>query len=315
MYGLPLTVLMMADAMWGTISRRDLVAMGYSNRQIRRWVKRGLLEITARGELRIPGSSRPLQQQLATMLWRAGPGARMSGSLVLGLQDIEGFPLATAEEEIDHIAIPPGRRVRGVEFRVVRTPLPLEDHDVVLGLPALTTTRSLIAAAAKERPMRVRTAFDRARYLGLTSERLMSERLAALGNAYGAPQMRRIYASGALQHESEPERDLYGLFGPGDPKPAIQVWICHKGKWHRFDMAFLDSCIALEYDGGAHDGRREADADRDLAMLELQIITIRVTKQMMRDPEGTRHRILKVHADRLRLGLPPLVPQQPPPWA
>ena len=313
MQGLPLEVLILADAATGTLSRRDLVALGYPHWQIDRWIAQGLLEVTLRGELRIPGSSRPLKQQLATKLWRAGPGARLAGALSLAMWDLDGFPLGMAEQqETGHIAIPASRHVRGAPFRVVRTPLPLEDHDRIDDLPAVTVTRGLIGAAATYHRARIRQAFYSAKQRGYTSDDLMAERLKALGNAYGAPQMRRIMATGALAHESEPEFALSQIFLAGDPTAAAQVWVYHRAKWHRFDFVFLEVRLAMEYDGDGHERTREQDADRDLAMKELEIDTIRVTKSMMRDPDDLRRRILKVYADRSLLGLPPLIPQQPP---
>jgi very-short-patch-repair endonuclease len=96
------------------------------------------------------------------------------------------------------------------------------------------------------------------------------------------------------------------------PPPQYRWWVCHRARWYRLDFAFVEVRLALEYDGDGHEHTREQDADRDLAMKELQIDTIRVTKSMMRDPDDLRRRILKVHADRSRLGLDPLIPQTPP---
>ena len=79
------------------------------------------------------------------------------------------------------------------------------------------------------------------------------------------------------------------------------------------DFAYRDLRVALEYDGAIHDRTREADADRDLALLELQIITIRVTKAMLRDAAATRRRILAVVAERNGSDIPPL-PRMSPPW-
>lgn len=308
MHGLPPPAAAAADAVSGSVSRRDLIALGYPRWTVDRWVHRGLLERTGRGEFRVRGSDHPLRQVLATTLWRAGEHARIGGALNCALRGLAGFPLSAT----DHIIVPPQRRVRGVPFVVVRTPVPPEDEDRILDLPAVTATRALIGAAATHRPAKIRAAFDSARRAGLTDAATMSRRLEALGNAYGAPQMRTIMRDGALTKESEPERDLAAIFRPGDPRPAVQVWMCWRGRWFRFDFAFVEARLAVEYDSAFHDGRREQDAERDLAMMELDIVTIRVTRSMMRDPEDARRRILAVRARRLELQLPPIVPQVPP---
>lgn len=242
------------------------------------------------------------------MLWRAGSGARLGGAMNLWLRHVKGFNV----ECRDHVLIPPTRRVTGVDFGVVRSPVPAEDEDMLLGLPAVTATRALIGAAATYHPARIRVAFDAARAGGLTSEALILARLGALGDVHGAPQMRRIARTGRLANDSEPERDLAEVFGVDDPQPAAQVWVCWHGRWFRLDLAFLNARLALEYDGEDHAQRRERNADRDLALMELDIATIRVTKSMMRDVRATRRRILVVYRQRSALGLPPIVPQLPP---
>ena len=104
------------------------------------------------------------------------------------------------------------------------------------------------------------------------------------------------------------------MFRPGDPVPQSQVWVSWYDRWYRLDFAFRDVRLDVEYDGANHDDRREEDADRDLALAELDVQTIRVTKAMMRNPGDTRRRILAVYDKRAALGLAPL-PVAEPPWA
>lgn len=307
---LPSQVLLMAEHAAATISRRDLVAAGFPPDAIDRWVGAGLLVNTVRGEFRIPGSEQSLRQELATMLWRAGPGARIGGALRCALAGLDGFRLSAHR---DHIVVPPGRRVRGVAFKVVRTPVAEEDQERVMDLPAVTLARGLIGACADYRPARIRVAYDQARFKGLLREAEFADRALSLGNAYGAPQARKLVRSGALSMESEPERDLFSIFRPADPRPEPQVWVQVRGRWHRLDFAYRDVRVALEYDGDGHAFTREADADRDLALLELRVVTIRITKAMLRDAAATRRRILAVVAGRRGRDIPPL-PRISPPW-
>src|SRR5688572_3373652 len=100
MAALPPLVHAMADRARGTLSRRDLVAAGFAPATIDGWVKLGLFERVDRGEFRIPGSGADRMQELATMLWRAGQGARIAGALACGLRGLSGF----TDAETSHIA-------------------------------------------------------------------------------------------------------------------------------------------------------------------------------------------------------------------
>lgn len=309
MLGLPPDVLLMCENSAATTSRRDLIARGYAPARIAWWLEAGLLERTGRGEYRVAGSDATIKQELATRLWRAGPGSRIAGALRCALAELKGFPL-----EWDHFAIPPHRRVRGVDFTVIRTPLPEEDHDWVMGLPAVTVARGLIGASATSAPARIRVAHDDAKFRKLIRDGEFERRAIALGNAYGAPQARAVAAGGALRKESEPERHLFSIFRPGDPIPEEQVWVYGRGRWHRLDFAFRSARLDLEYDGKDHERTREKDADRDLLLAEMDIETIRITKAMMSDPSDVRRRILAVYNRRRAQGLAP-IPLLVPPWA
>lgn len=306
---LPPVVAVMADAHGGTVSRRDLVALGFATSTIDLWAHLGLLQRVARGEYRIAGSGHAEQQRVAAMVWRAGQGAHIGGGLGLRLLGVKGFS-ATAD---DHIAVPRHRAVTGVDFKVVRTVIPAEHKTRWNDVPMLIPERLFIGAAASSRAARIRVAWDDARWRRLVRLDRLDDCLALLGRSYGAPQMRRVRPD--LDKESEPERDLFSIFRGSDPRPVPQVWVQWHGRHFRLDFAFLDARLDLEYDGEPHDDTREADADRDLALKELDIDTIRITNAMMRDPAATRRRILDVRRRRMALGLPPLVPSDPPPWA
>lgn len=308
MAALPVLVHVMADAVRGTVSRCDLVAVGFSPHTLDQWVRLGLLERVGRGQYRIPGSGRRRTQELASMLWRAGEGARLAGGLACGLRGLTGF----TEDEPTYIAVPSRRRVRGVDYRVIRTPIPVEDQDIIRGLPGVTVERGLIGAAGTHREARVKAAFYDAKFKGLTTDTRITDRVLVLGRTHGAPQMRKILGTGAMKVESPREWDVAKLFRDGDPRPLEQVYVEWHGKWFRLDFAFLDARLALEYDGADHERTRDKDADRDLALMELNIQTIRITNAMMKDPGDTRRRILAVRAQRVALGLPPLVPSRPP---
>ncbi|HVL85084.1 MAG TPA: DUF559 domain-containing protein, partial [Pseudonocardia sp.] len=287
---LPDKALQMLEAGHGSASRRDFIAVGFKPVEVDYWIQSRALEVTLRGEVRVPGSGESLQQQLAAMLGRAGAGARLGGGLLLALHGLKGFTLE--QYGTNHIIVPPHRRVRGVDFDVVHTPVPDEDRDRIMDLPAVTVARGFVGAARKTRRARFEVAHDDAQFKGLIKPGELAECAGRLGKAYGAPATRRYLATGRLVNESPKERSLFEIFRRDDPRPQAQVWVCWHGKYHRMDFCYLDSRLDLEYDGKDHDRRREADADRDLVLAGLQIQTLRITNAMLDDPEGLRRQIL-----------------------
>ena len=302
-------VLALADAGGGRVSRRDLTANGVSKYEIGLCLQAGIFQSVGWGEYRVAGSGLTFEQELASRLWRCGDSARVAGPLACRLYGLTGF----LHVEDDHIAVPPGRRVRGVDFKVIRTPIARRDMARIGDLPGVTAARGLVGASAEYAPARIRVAHDDALHKGLVERGEFAEVAASLGNAYGAAAARRIARGGALDSESEPERDLFSIFRRGDPRPERQVWVCWHGKWFRLDYAYREVRIDLEYDGKDHESTRERDADRDLALAELDIQALRVTAAMMRSPEDTRRRILAVYQRRQSQGLAP-IPYGLPPW-
>ena len=309
-HGLPSQVLAVADAAGGRVSRRDLTALGATKAEIQTWLNAGLFLSAGWGEYRVAGSGLTFEQEVASRLWRCGEGARVAGPLACRLYGLTGFGAV----EDDHIAVPPGRRVRGVGFKVIRTPIDRSDMARIGDLPGVTAARALVGASAEFAAARIRVAHDDALHKGLTKRGEFAALAARLGNAYGAAAARRISSGGVLDSESEPERDLFCVFRSGDPRPERQVWVQWHDRWFRLDYAYRDARVDVEYDGKDHERRQERDADRDLTLAELDIITLRITKSMMRSPQDTRRRILAVHAKRLALALPPIVHALPP-WA
>ena len=274
MRGLPAQVMALADAAGGRVSRRDLTAIGVAKDQIQSWIDAGIFVSAGWGEYRIAGSGLTFEQEVASRLWRCGKGARVAGPLACRLYGLTGF----LHVEADHIAVPASRRVRGVDFRVVRTPIARIDMARIGDLPGVTAARALVGAAAVCAPARVRVAHDDALRKGLVKRGEFAALAARLGNAYGAAAARRIARGGSLDSESEPERDLFEVFRRGDPRPDRQVWVLWNGRWFRLDYAYRKARVALEYDGDGHGETRERDADRDLALAELGIVTLRITK-------------------------------------
>jgi hypothetical protein len=307
---LPRPARALAEERMSTVSHGQLIDLGIPEITIHTWQQRGVLIPIFRGQYRIGGSALNELQAVIAALGRSGDGARVGGPWALGLHGVEGFAIAGTRQ----ITIPPHRRVRNVPFTVVRSPLPEVDQTEVLGLPTVTVERALIDSCATIPPSQIRAAYYDAKRSGRCDGTLLAERARDLGRVPGAAQMRAIVASGALDLDSEGEWDfLETVFLPGDPLPEPQVRVAWRDRTFRLDFAYLDARLDLEYDGRVwHVDRFDDDRDRDLALAELQIQSVRITARMMRDPAGTRRRILAVRQHRLALGLEPIVPLPPP---
>ncbi|MEX2620160.1 MAG: hypothetical protein WD250_08060 [Egibacteraceae bacterium] len=296
----------------GFVSRRRLLDLGHDPAQIDWLLEAGQLVGWSRAHYRVADARADDIGRLAAALDRSGAGARVGGPWACGLYGLEGFGLSG----YDHVIIDPDRRVRGAPFTVVRSRVAPVDQATVRDLPALTATRGLIDAAHLRSAKVIRVAFDDARRARRTSLEELTDRAVALGTVRGAPEMRRIIASGLLHLESEGERWVYRyLWQPGDPLPEAQVPFTCGGRRYRLDFAFLDARLCLEYDGRKDHERdvdRFRDGERDLALAELDIQTLRISARMLRTPVATRRRILAVRAQRLALGLPPIVPSPSP---
>jgi hypothetical protein len=283
-------------------SRRELLEAGWAARTIDNRVAAGVLHRLGRGQYATVAPDPRLR--VAAAADRAG--GRVGGTWALGLHGLAGFDLSGDRQ----ITIPPERRVRGTDFVVVRSPLPAVDHAEVDGVPTVTVERALIDLAATEPASTVRAAYYDAKGKRLVTAQRLAARAHALGRVPGAAAVRRIAASGALDLDSEGEWSFLTLvFRAEDPKPQPQVWVAYEDRSYRLDFAYLDARMDLEYDGrDTHLRRFAADRERDLALAELNILTIRITGAMLREPADTRVRILGIRRQRLALDLPPIVP-------
>jgi hypothetical protein len=296
----------LAEERMSTLSFRQLVDLGVPEVTIHTWRKQGVLIPIFRGQYRIGGSAMQELQAVIAALQRSGDGARVAGPWALALHGVDGFEIGGTRQ----ITVPPQRRVRNVPFTVVRSPVPEVDQTEVLGLPTVTIERALIDSCTELPRSKIRAAYYDAKRSGRCDGALLAARASDLGRVPGAAQMRAIVTSGALDLESEGEWDFIStVFRPGDPLPVPQVVVAWRDRTFRLDFAYLEGRIDLEFDSRLwHEDRFEQDRDRDLAMAELQIQPLRITRGMLRDPVTTRRRILAVRDQRLALGLPPIVP-------
>lgn len=310
MPALPPEAIDLAGAAHGRLSRRDLLAIpGVRRHTVDGWIRCGLLLRDWTGEYRVAGTPVTLRQQLLGATRRVGGHA--ANSATFGLHRAEGFPLAAPFT----VAVPASSRVRNLEIDLVRIDLDPDDVERHEGVPTMTVERAAIGLAPSTRLARLRAGMHDLRRRGLLDFTVLRLLAQALDDAPGAPEMRQLIDSGRLISESEPEHDLGGIWRPGDPQPAAQIWVRHEGRYHRLDWIFLDSRLAPEYDGAeAHSAlHRHDDAERTLALAARQIHRVPVTSRMLRRPELLREQLLSAHRQRVG-SIPVLVPDEPPAW-
>ncbi|MBW3604381.1 MAG: type IV toxin-antitoxin system AbiEi family antitoxin domain-containing protein [Actinobacteria bacterium] len=159
---LPRQLLRLLHRQLGLVARAQVLAAGVPRATLHAWLLRGALEPVEWGVYRLPGTAVPKEQRILAALLRAGDRARATGWSACALYGLEGFDLGARP----WVAIPKGRRVRGVDFIVERTDLERCDLATVAGLPAVTPIRALIDAAERVDAKVERVGIDDARGAG-----------------------------------------------------------------------------------------------------------------------------------------------------
>ncbi len=174
------------------------------------------------------------------------------------------------------------------DVRVFRSPVPDGQRERVLGMT--------VASA-------VRSAFDMARLLPVTSgviavDRMLALRLmtiddlallvAAPGRWQGRPAARRVLTLCDAGAESPQESVLRLLWvGAGLPRPRANVEVLDRdGRFvARVDLLDPDAGVVAEYDGGYHSGsdRRSRDAARQETLERLGLVVVRATSVDLED--------------------------------
>jgi hypothetical protein len=302
---LPPDVLDHAAKRHSVVTRPELLHVLDCRRgQIDGWLRRGLLDTLYPGVHGIPGAQDTPHRQLYAAVLRCGAGAIAGGPSAAFLHGLDGF------HNLDEpfVLVPASRRVDSVPFEVRYWQFDKWDRCEVARIPTARVPLTLIDLAALHRAKVVLAARDDAKRKGLIRDDRVLERAQELGRRPGAREYLALHDGFA--QESPGERNMAGLFLPGDPQPAWQVWVLPH---IRVDAIFLEARLALEYVSRKWHGLdtdRDRDSWRTLELKDAGVEVIDVTSEMLcpERRELTRQRILKVRAERLRLGLPPVVP-------
>jgi hypothetical protein len=293
----------------GVGSRIDLTLMSSAS-SVARWTASGDLVHVHPGVVMLPqAASDPVARARAAALWSKGPVSHVTA---LALWDA-----APTQEGPVHVTVPADRfprRTTGVVVHRTTLSLPITRIDDV---PVTSLGRTLVDAwdwahrsrkrGRKGRPAVVRQAVIetvRERRVSVSSLRVESAACpvhagrAALGHLLDLVE-------GGCQSELEVWGVTNVLPGPPDLPPWVQQFSVRlgNGRWVKLDAAYPEVRVAVELDGAAFHGSREArerDLRRDSALAALGWVVLRFSyARLMSDPEGCRREIEAVIRSRL----------------
>ena len=273
----------------GLITRKQLLAIGFTDRQIDGLLSRGRLVAVYRGVLLIAGA--PLNEtvllQAATLI-SGGVASHRSAAHLLGLIDS-----APSRPEV---TIGPSRSVRA-SFIVHRSSdLLKRDSLRVNAVPTTNATRTLVDLGSVVRPDVLESALERALLMHVTTFDRLLRRFFEVA-ARGRPGITPLRA---LLVERDPtlapaESDLETLLvkilrDGGLPPPVRQHVVAVADQTFRLDAAYPELMILMEGDGfGVHSGRSpfERDRSRQNLLAVTGWLPLRFTwRRLCREPEG-----------------------------
>jgi predicted transcriptional regulator of viral defense system len=259
----------LAERQHGVVSRRQLLALGLSEREITARATSGNLHPLFRGTFAVGHRLIGRQGRMLAAVLACGDGTVLShGSAaeLLGLWDKRPVP-------VDVIAPRrAGRKIQDIRWHNVRRPLPdeAEIHD---GIPCTTVSRTLVDMAGRTSRTSLRRLVEQAAVLRQLDVREV-DRVLARGRRRGAPNLRAVLEVWRPLDKHKPllrspleAKVLPLLLESGVPRPECNVKLrIDGGKPVEIDMLWRDQRLAIEADGEETHGTREAfQSDRQRA--------------------------------------------------
>ena len=262
---LPPSVARFIEAQLGVVARQQLLARMPAD-PANALLRGPWFEAVERGVYRVVGGARLSEQAAVAAALRAGPGATLSGPVVLALYGVDGF----VGGEPFVVLTPPGRRLRGVAFPHRRDPDPgraiSSRGEVRLAGPVDALIDS--APFADEIGVRrLRLAHDVLRWRGLLRPGALVERMQGLGRRHpGCAALAELLELDRQLSAGDGERTLGRLLSRFRPAPEPEVWVTpHR----RVDWYFRSVRVGYEYQGPVDHATlvaRLEDAQRDVEL-------------------------------------------------
>ena len=277
----------MAGAQHGVVSLAQVRAIGLSATAVRSRVRAGRLHSVHRGVYAV-GHARLTGRGL----WMAGvlacgPGAALSHRSAAALHDLRRSDRRTVD-----VTVPRDAGRNRTEIHAHRSVLADADLVVVDGIPCTTVARTLLDLAEVVDRRGLERAVDRAEQMRLLDTTAIADVLARSPGRHGARPLRTILAGfdpERARTRSELERRFLRLCDrAGVPRPRVNHVVTIDGEPMEIDFAWPDRRLAVETDGHATHGTRQAferDRRRDQRLKRAGWDTLRFTwRQVLKAP-------------------------------
>jgi hypothetical protein len=263
-----------ATGQFGTVTRDQLHAAGYSRAELRRQIQSGVLEPTGAHTYRSPLQPVTELHDLAGLLLDCGPNAWASGPTAAALHGMDGFTLTRPF----HVTVLRGRNVQRARHRVHTTTfLPPVDQCVIDDIAATTAARTLIDLSRAATRRELTTALDSALRDGRVTEEWLHRRIARLRarGRYGIPKLLDVIEGVEATrggHSWLERRYLELVAEAGLPLPTTQQVLARTSdrRLVRVDCRFDGTPVVVEllgYRWHRDETQMTRDADRMNALL------------------------------------------------
>ena len=287
----------------GAVSHRQLIALGFTDREISGRRARRELVAVHRGVMVLAAlpSSRAMKDAAA---WLAcGEATTVSGHSAAYRRSLLPYPRANVDVEIT-ITTSRAESRRGIRVRRTRR-LDADEREVLDGVPTTSVDRTLLdlAAAASDRDLEraLAAALDRR----ATSRARLRRYLARRRRWPGAARLRALLdpASPPRHTRSPPEEQLLALIRSSDlPDPLTN----HPVGPYELDVYWPDAKLAVEYDSRRHhlgEAAFEHDRLRDSWLAaERGILVVRVTGRQLGQSTSLIDRLRRCYRLRVPVG-------------
>ncbi len=249
----------------GVITDADLISLGGTPGQIRRWIHKGHYRRVLPGVVAIGGAPRTWKQQASAAASWGGAGCAISGPSAFRVRGFDGFSRSMIE-----LSITSKKDRRAVPFKVHRVDRHLlSEIETVDGIPITSVNRTIVDLAAVNHLRTERSLHEGLRRNLITegSFFIFVEDESMRGRR-GIARARSIaLALTGTEHltATDVEQKLAADIWRSDlPKPELQFPIMLSTEKNYFDFAYPAAMLAIEVDGYAwHGGRKSFERDRE----------------------------------------------------